>query len=152
MSNNQKTTVAVRAKAWRLSQLLLNKCTGCKNGVPDNGYRVCRNCLDKQSARHKQMKVDIINAYGGSRCSCCNELKAHEFLQIDHIAGNGWNHRHGELKSKSFYDWLKRNKYPTGFQILCADCNFAKGQKSECPHKAERRELIAKLATISLTY
>ena len=32
------------------------------------------------------------------------------------------------------YQWLKANSYPDGFQILCFNCNCAKGAYGECPH------------------
>ena len=76
-------------------------------------------------------RIEIMNHYGG-KCTCCgeNELK---FLSIDHINGNGRKHRQ-QIKI-NIYSWLKKNKYPTGFQILCYNCNLSKGFYGQCPHK-----------------
>jgi hypothetical protein len=32
------------------------------------------------------------------------------------------------------YLWLKRNNYPTGFRVLCHNCNLAIGFYGYCPH------------------
>lgn len=39
-----------------------------------------------------------------------------------------------------FYVWLKKNNYPPGFQILCYNCNCAKGHFGYCPHNLEHRQ------------
>ena len=31
--------------------------------------------------------------------------------------------------------WLVTNNFPKGFQILCSNCNFAKGVLGKCPHQ-----------------
>ena len=31
--------------------------------------------------------------------------------------------------------WIKKNNFPKGFQILCHNCNVAKGIYGECPHE-----------------
>lgn len=35
-----------------------------------------------------------------------------------------------------FYRWLRLNGYPSGFQVLCANCNTAKDRPGGCPHQA----------------
>lgn len=71
---------------------------------------------------------------GRNECACCGEM-AIEFLSIDDI--NGTTHR--QMKKKGigsrFYKWLIDNNFPEGFQVLCMNCNFAKGIFMECPHK-----------------
>ena len=74
----------------------------------------------------RNLKQDALNAYGG-KCACCG-VDNYEFMAIDHINGGGNKHRK-ENKTGSglqFYRWLKKNKYPKGFQILCANCNWIK--------------------------
>jgi len=44
------------------------------------------------------------------------------------------------------YVWLKRNYFPTGFQLLCHNCNLAKGFYGKCPHD-ERRDSLLTLQT-----
>lgn len=95
-----------------------------------------------QKRAYDKMRQEVLEHYsnGDVKCICCGERKA-IFLQIDHIAGNGSDHRR-EIKAKgqtlggnSFVYWLKKNGFPEGFQILCANCNYAKRQKPECPCK-----------------
>jgi len=80
-----------------------------------------------------------IGHYGG-KCACCGE-STYEFLSIDHIDGGGNKHRK-EINSKggwAFATWLKKNDYPEGFQVLCHNCNMAKGCYSKCPHEEMRK-------------
>ncbi len=51
-----------------------------------------------------------------------------------------------------FYQWLRSQGFPPGYQVLCGGCNLAKRADSECPHQAERRLLVAALASVPLTY
>lgn len=74
-------------------------------------------------------------------CACCEE-KEIKFLSIDHINGGGNKHRKeiiGEnSKGGNIYVWLIKNNFPEGFQILCHNCNMAKGFYKICPHKEKR--------------
>lgn len=69
-------------------------------------------------------------------CACCGE---HEivFLSMDHIDGSGRDTR--KNYKGSLYRFLENNNYPEGFQVLCMNCNFAKGIHTECPHQIARR-------------
>jgi len=75
-------------------------------------------------------------AYGGA-CACCGESR-HEFLSIDHIAGGGNKHRKdlGLRAGWPFYRWLRLNNWPKDFQVLCFNCNCARGFFGYCPHEA----------------
>lgn len=84
----------------------------------------------------QKMRTDCLIAYSGPEphCSCCGETET-KFLSIDHINGGGDAHRREVGFGKSFYQWLRKNKFPPGFQILCHNCNMAKGFYGQCPHK-----------------
>lgn len=83
-------------------------------------------------------KIAVFNAYGGSICVCCQETRI-EFLTIDHIHGGGTRHRtEVNATGSSFYTWLKKNRYPPGFRVLCANCNFSHGHFGYCPHENEK--------------
>jgi hypothetical protein len=69
---------------------------------------------------------------GSIRCECCGEVRL-PFLTIDHVEGGGSSHRR-ELNS-SIYKWLKKTGYPSGFRILCYNCNMAYAFLGFCPHK-----------------
>jgi len=67
----------------------------------------------------------------GNKCACCGEFH-NEFLAIDHIDNNGYQHRK-EMRTNIF-DWLIKNNFPGGFQVLCHNCNMAKAFYGRCPH------------------
>lgn len=82
-----------------------------------------------------RIKLEVFNAYGGPRCACCGETLL-QGLGIDHINGDGAGHRKQTPGTGTpFYYWLRRHNYPSGFQVLCATCNVAKGTSDHCPHK-----------------
>ncbi len=73
-------------------------------------------------------------AYGRT-CKCCGEQEIN-FLAIDHINGGGSKHRKALKKpGKMWWKWLKEEGYPKEFQILCHNCNMAKGFYGQCPHE-----------------
>jgi hypothetical protein len=85
-------------------------------------------------------------------CACCGEDFHVDFLALDHIAGRRQMDSETELKklgySSEFHHntlarWIIKNNFPEGFQILCQNCNFAKGMKGNnntCPHETKRLE------------
>ena len=85
-------------------------------------------------------------------CNCCGENSHVDFLTIDHIAGKnqmdsepkliklGYS---SKLKGKGLINWIIENNYPKGFQILCHNCNVAKGligNGNICTHETIRQE------------
>ena len=108
----------------------------------------CRKARDAQRyADHKEIireqqrtydfavKLKIIEAYGG-KCACCGETIP-EFLTIDHIDNNGAEERrqNNNLTGTKFYRWLIKNNFPKdNYQLLCCNCNCAKGFFGYCPH------------------
>lgn len=85
----------------------------------------------------RKTRLNVLSHYCQGKepqCSCCGE-NTYEFLCIDHIGGGGNKHRIETSKSGGLYRWLARNKYPKGFQILCHNCNSAKGSYGKCPHQ-----------------
>jgi len=83
------------------------------------------------------LRIEVISAYGG-RCTCCGE-DHHYFLALDHINGITGPKRAKERKSgSSWYLKLRREGYPSHIQVLCHNCNSAKGFYGVCPHKLER--------------
>jgi hypothetical protein len=81
-------------------------------------------------------------------CACCGENSIIDFLCIDHIKGKkqmDFEYELIELGYSSEWNttklmiWLRDNKYPMGFQVLCHNCNFAKGMvknNCKCPHES----------------
>lgn len=91
----------------------------------------------KEKEKYRKDRLICLTHYGGNppKCKCCGELFL-EFLAIDHINGQG-NKLRKEKKYGSggrLYFWLIKNNFPEGFQILCHNCNLAKGFYGYCPH------------------
>lgn len=85
-----------------------------------------------------RLQDQTIMAYGGYVCACCGETEP-LFLTLDHINNDGGKFRkkygfknHGP----KFYKWLRDNGYPSGYQVLCSNCNHGKHRnKGICPHQ-----------------
>lgn len=130
MDRSQRTT-------WRLSGL----CQFCGK-TPAPGVKYCEECRVKSSVRNtksrNELKRQAISHYskGQMKCACCNESGL-GFLTIDHENGGGNKHRKALGRAASqFYRWLRTNGYPAGYQVLCFNCNIARGLFGVCPHKA----------------
>lgn len=92
----------------------------------------------KQHKKSRDKLRNLILEYysnGKIKCACCNEGEI-KFLGIDHINGGGTKHRKS-IKT-NIYSWLKKNNFPTGFQVLCYNCNLAKGFYGKCPHQLSK--------------
>lgn len=92
---------------------------------------------DKSKVYRTKLRREVLEAYGGEtpECACCFE-DIPQFLALDHIDGGGAAHRReiGSRNSNTMFLWAKRNGYPPIFQVLCHNCNLAKGFYGECPH------------------
>jgi hypothetical protein len=89
----------------------------------------------REVARRGQGKLRaVVLAHYGRACACCGGTKR---LTIDHIEGNGTQHR-AELFGRpqgvtwQFYRWLIREGFPGGYQTLCGPCNSSKGDGDRC--------------------
>lgn len=134
---------------------MIRKCPVCgqekssedfyKNKTRSSGYNYeCKSCArtrvkqyvaahpDKknkweQDCRRK-LKEEIIRHYsnGGMSCAVCGEKRL-ACLTIDHIAGGGTQHRvQLDRRGTAFRRWLRLQKFPAGYQILCMNCQFVK--------------------------
>ncbi len=94
-----------------------------------------RDGLTPQQRSYRRLRWQCFVHYGGDppRCACCGEPR-HEFLCIDHTNGNGGKHRR-KLGYDSIYWWLRINKFPDGFRVLCCNCNSSLGKYGYCPHQ-----------------
>lgn len=105
----------------------------------------CRKCITAWAKqRNLEIRTQALLAYsdGSPSCACCGECR-YEFLALDHIGGGGNQHRLALTGTKKggakLYYWLRDNGYPKGFQVLCHNCNMAKGVYGQCPHRGESR-------------
>jgi hypothetical protein len=100
-------------------------------------YRV----KNREDARRHRMAVRLraLGNYSNQTfaCACCAESER-DFFTIDHIKGNASSQSKAlgiPRSSYRLYEWLIRNQFPAGYQVLCMKCNMAKGHYGICPHK-----------------
>ena len=87
-------------------------------------------------SRRASIRTEALLHYGVA-CACCGESTA-VFLAIDHTNGGGSKQRRDSgMSSSGFYQWLKNNNWPEGFQTLCHNCNWAKYIIGKCPHQGQ---------------
>jgi hypothetical protein len=100
--------------------------------------------IEKES--RAKIRLEVLSHYSGGtpKCACCGEREI-DFLTIDHVNGGGSAHRRslGGARGSGIYPWLRRNDYPDGFQVLCMNCNFAKGKYGTCPHQRHKARAIS---------
>ena len=96
--------------------------------------------IARARVQYQKRKDAIFSAYGGYVCKCCGE-KEKFFLSIDHIENDGAKMvKEGKYKRGSayFYNWLIKNNFPKGFQVLCMNCQFGKKNNGGmCPHQVK---------------
>lgn len=123
---------------------------------PNGRYPECKKCTaERRASFYEKNKTGLLAVYKkynlkvrktvldhyGHKCACCGET-TYEFLAIDHINNDGYAHRreifggNSGKGSKSMCVWLIKNNFPPGFQLLCHNCNMAKGFYGACPHQA----------------
>lgn len=149
-------TRAEKLREYRVRWDEIGLCTRCGTHPSIPGQKRCESCLAKAKAnwarhsealkpirqqKHQALKLEVMNAYGGAVCACCGDIHL-EFLSINHINGDGSQHRR-EMGWKNrlgngggnIYGWLKARQFPPGFNVLCMNCNFALGHAGYCPHQ-----------------
>lgn len=112
-------------------------CTTCKRAASRESYeRHPERARARSNAWHAELRTQVFAHYGEA-CACCGEAHR-EFLGIDHIDGGGTAHRRELARTGStFYAWLRQQRWPSGYRILCHNCNQALGSYGYCPHEAE---------------
>ena len=132
-----KSRYALRQKKYRARPeiKLKNKKYNETRNTPERRIEV-------KTIRDK-LKIQILSEYSKRHsnsdipcCNCCGENSHTDFLNVDHIDGKKHlPQEEQKLGGNNLNRWLKRNNYPDGFQILCWNCNLAKGLFGVCPHK-----------------
>jgi hypothetical protein len=128
---------------------MLKQCHRCTRELPLSAFNLdrrgsgkygrqgrCRECMKLDLAEyHQGTRRRVLSHYSGGsmRCACCGEDEI-EFLGIDHIHGDGAQHRR-EVRPSAIYRWLIKHKFPPGIQVLCHNCNLSKGYYGLCPHQ-----------------
>lgn len=79
---------------------------------------------------YEKTRREMCDAYGG-HCVCCGET-IWQFLTVHHKNNDGNEHRK-TVPSHKLLRWLKKNKYPDGFELLCWNCHMSLSNHKYCP-------------------
>ena len=134
-----------RMRDWRegnreQSRLLSRESRNRKiaNGTPEEVAALRASESAKTKRNQNRCRDQVFAAYGGYKCNCCGESEP-MFLSIDHIDNNGAEERRSGLYAGSgigFYMWLRKSGFPSGYQVLCMNCNTGKHKNGGvCPHQ-----------------
>ena len=131
-SKRQKDRLYYRANAERIRRAMREYYTRHRGDV-----------LSKRSAKDREIKRQVVAAYGGA-CDCCGEQHI-ELLTIDHIHGDGNLHRRIVGKGRRIYADLLRLGCPKdNYRLLCFNCNISRGFYGYCPHQPDDRQCFDK--------
>lgn len=118
-------------------------CNDCARERNRAQYAAEKDHPDKKEARRRsgvrtraKLRAEVVAAYGG-KCMCCGESQQ-EFLTLDHLDNDGAQHRRGEGAyvgvTTALWTYARQQSYPDTLQLLCWNCNCAKGLYGVCPH------------------
>lgn len=103
--------------------------------TPEQAAQFRKDEATYKTASDRKFKDVVFQAYGGWVCKCCGETER-AFLSIDHVSNDGYKMRAVHGHSSTLYRWLRKNNFPSGFQVLCMNCNFGKRMNNGvCPHQ-----------------
>lgn len=142
--NPEKSQLMGRQNYWKHKDKVLERVRKYVSAHPE--------VAQSASLRYRTREKFLVLSYysnGKMKCDCCGE-KLPEFLTIDHANGGGNKHRK-ELKLRKIYHWLINNDLPSGYRVLCMNCNLALGIYGFCPHQdIENHNEYAKLFRVEL--
>lgn len=116
-------------------------CVKCRRARAVKPHTMCDDCRAycRTASRNtfRRARTAMLSAYGG-KCACCGEAEPN-FLTFDHINNDGATHRK-TLKKRAGSAFVKylRDHRPDDIQVLCYNCNCAKGHYGICPHERDR--------------
>lgn len=131
--------------AYARQHKLLGLCRSCTKPVVEGSTTYCEYHREQGRIRGRnnskksiiKFKNECLEAYG-KKCICCGETVT-AFLTLDHERGKGNEHRKSlfihNVGGLHMYRWLKKNNYPSGYRILCMNCNWATRYNPICPHR-----------------
>jgi hypothetical protein len=140
--------VAIKLTKNRQSAIQRGICHVCEDADALPGIQMCHACKTKHNLivmRHnKKLKREVMDAYGGI-CACCGETNL-GFLTIDHLDDSSEKAKWSNGKricGSPFYSRLKLNDFPSGYQVLCFNCNCGRAKNhGVCPHKSHKESSI----------
>jgi hypothetical protein len=118
---------------------------------PEESRALNRRQLRELRVRNRKK---VLDHYGRS-CACCGETEE-IFLALDHVNEDGAAHRRsidGKRKDgrgmggSRMYAWVIRHGFPSWFQTLCHNCNWAKSHGG-CPHQRQRATITEAITEV----
>jgi len=96
----------------------------------------------KRRRQRRDTKEFVLRSYskGKPKCACCG-FSNFNGLALDHIygrkqMGHSRDFSSDDLRMTLKKEYKKTGKWPSGFQVLCHNCNSAKSDTGVCPHKS----------------
>lgn len=127
---NCLSKTVVYRKAQAVQRLAQGLCAECGRLPHLDGRNYCSQCQAYANSHYGFKRGAVLDAYG-RMCACCGETTI-QFLTIDHVNNDGAEERrkHGPDTARRVIEL----GFPDTFQILCFNCNCAKGIHGSCPH------------------
>jgi len=147
------------------------QCSACGEVKPDSEFGPsnpnnprpllsdCKPCATKRKNKWKKknakqlaprnnliyynLKMLVYDAYGNI-CACCGEDEI-SFLCVDHVKGDGAEHRKTVSAGITLYRHIRNEGFPKDkYQLLCRNCNWSKGPGPEgkCIHQKKVEEIL----------
>jgi hypothetical protein len=97
------------------------------------------------SKKNFDLKLEVFSHYSKEvtksdevNCACCGYLDF-RFLTLDHIKSRkNVPIEEKRLNGIKLWKYLKEKGLPTGYQVLCFNCNMGKGDREWCPHQLDK--------------
>jgi hypothetical protein len=132
-ARNDSALQAARANSRKAEGV----CVQCGREAAVDGSIRGSKCMqaNRTAAReaYRALRLKVVAIYGG-RCVCCGEIEP-DFLSLDHINNDGGQQRSGGNRSGSALYKYALKERPQDLQLLCYNCNCARGHYGVCPHK-----------------
>jgi hypothetical protein len=134
-----RTAATDRHETKTATSILTRICKKCDKPSDELYCSGCKAIKSAWSKKHRQKLWKQVFGHYGAKCTCCGETEP-LFLTIDHINNDGAAHRRSMPNGRystgeRMYRWLRDNKFPSGFQVLCMNCNLGKQRNGGyCPH------------------
>jgi len=113
-----------------------SRCSSCLDKENNRAHNNSQEISRKNRKRRWALRRRVLEAYGGLKCSCCEETEP-LFLSLDHIEGGGTQHRNRlGGSSDAVMRQLEKEGFPKGYRVLCHNCNQGRFQNGgKCPHE-----------------
>ena len=108
-----------------------------------------KNVRQYQKETNQEAKMTVFRHYSKEIsnseipiCACCgyDDIR---FLSLDHIDGRtNVSTKEKKLVSGALWKFVIKQKFPKGYQILCHNCNIAKGRGKFCPHQLDKMNKV----------